>query len=209
MFTGSWFPDLKHQNLIVDWIVVSLQESQRTNQRPIISHVSIKKTTLIPSQHMIRLTAMIPGGSIGSIGVLRPSPQFLQQHDVLVAQAISRNEEGRTVMELLSPTFAPIIVHANEKVGMFHPMEATDEVCNLFDAHTITPTSSCCNYTSYSKLPIQDTLLEHKIHLLLARTEAKLDPPHQERLKCLLYHYHDVISTGGMTWEWLKLPSPL
>ena len=30
--------DLKHQNLIVDWIVVSLQESQRTNQRPTISH---------------------------------------------------------------------------------------------------------------------------------------------------------------------------
>ena len=138
---------------------------------------------------------MIAGGSIGSIGVLRPSPQFLQQHDVLVAQALSRNEEGRTVMELLNPTFAPIVVHANEKVGMFHPMEATDKVCNLFDAHTITPTSSCCNYTSYSKLPIQDTMLEHKIHLLLARTEAELDPPHQERLKCLLYHYCDVIST--------------
>ena len=83
-------------------------------------------------------------------------------------------------MELLNPTFAPIIVHDNEKVGMFHPMEATDEVCNLFGAHTITPTSSCCNYTSYSKLPIQDTMLEHKIHLLLARTKAKLDPPHQE-----------------------------
>ena len=87
-------------------------------------------------------------------------------------------------------------MHANEKVGMFHPMEATNEVCNLFDAHTITPTSSCCNYTSYSKLPIQDTMLEHKIHLLLARTEAELDPPHQERLKGLLYHYCDVISTG-------------
>ena len=83
---------------------------------------------------------MIAGGSIGSIRVLRLSSQFLQRHDVLVAEALSWNEEGRTVVELLNPTFAPIIVHANEKLGMFYPVEAhsTDEVCNLFDAHTIT-----------------------------------------------------------------------
>jgi hypothetical protein len=62
---------------------------------------------------------------------LDPAPKFLERHGILIAHSLFYRGTEKAVIQILNPSPATVLIHQNEKVGHFRPLEEAEVVCTL------------------------------------------------------------------------------
>ena len=65
------------------------------------------------------------------MGMVEPEPKFVDRHGLYVAHSLSMNRNGFITVQVLNPTFAPIVVHKSEKLGIFQPVQSGSQVHSI------------------------------------------------------------------------------
>ena len=81
----------------------------------------IAQTTTVPARHQMHVPARFALPSTieeDCTGILEPSPEFLERHDVLVARSLSTlsTRSERTMVRILNPSPTPATLYEGEKV---------------------------------------------------------------------------------------------
>ena len=65
--------------------------------------------------------------------MVEPKPEFIDRHGLYVAHSLSMNRNGFITVQVLNPTFAPIVIHKSEKLGLFQSVQWGSQVHSIWD----------------------------------------------------------------------------
>ena len=150
-------------------------------------HVAVSNTITIPARHQVWLEAEVASSSKemhDCMGMVEPEPEFVDRHGLYVAHSLSMNRNGFITVQVLNPTFAPIVVHKSEKLGIFQPVQSGSQV------HSI---ETKTNRATQQELPSSNVL--ETIATMKCSVEG-LTQSEQQKFGELLTNYADIISTG-------------
>ena len=68
-------------------------------------------------------------------GVLEPAVSFMGQQGLLIARSVCSMEHGGSVIRVLNPSPAPVMVYSNQKVGILQPLSKVEGVCAVEESH--------------------------------------------------------------------------
>ena len=184
---------LLHNRCVVDMhrqILLAGGESVRFDlstrqEMPSTCHVTLLESTTIPAASEVQLPVHLSGeeGVVmhPCLAVLDPSQEFSERHGVLIAHSLSYTGAEKTLVQVLNPSPAPVLVHRHEKIGRLLPLEGAQVVC------TVDPFPE-------RKLPTSRDI-EGAIEMLIEKAECPTASD-REQLQSLLLEFSDIISTG-------------
>ena len=176
--------DLKEQVLLAGGRSVSLCSQTCDGRTASVCHVTFLETTVVPAYCQMQLPASASKeGSVTGDVILEPEVAFVEQHGLVVAHSLARNVEGKTVVQLLNPSPAPVTVQKSTRVGVLRPLtEACVDVCVAKEAIGDVPDNATRRKTT-------DDVVQH-----LLSDVQDLDNSDKERLKSLLNEFKDILS---------------
>ena len=111
--------DLQRHVMITRGEEIPLQNT-RKEREAMACHVGVSNTITIPVRHQVWLEAELASSSMHDcMDMMEPEPKFVDMHGLYVAHSLSMNRNGFITVQVLNPTFAPIVVYKSEKLGIF------------------------------------------------------------------------------------------
>ena len=113
---------------------IPLQDARKKERGTMACHVAISNTITIPARHQVWLEAQLTTSSKemhDCMGMVEPEPKFIDRHGLYVSHSLSMNRNGFIAVQVLNPTFAPIVVHKSEKLGLFQPVQSESQVHSI------------------------------------------------------------------------------
>ena len=157
-------------------------ESQESNT---ICHVFFPETTVIPGQTEVELPLSLSTSTNQGTALLQPARAFVDKYSVLIAHSLTHTSTEKTMVRMLNPSFAPVTIYQNERVGELHPISAGK------------PESLCTIQQTRPGQPQRDpAMMERAVELLLPDS-PELKPADKEKLRVLLYEFSDIISVDN------------
>ena len=108
----------------------------------------------------------------------------MEQQGLLIARSVCSMEQGGSVIQVLNPSPAPVMVYSNQKVGILQPLCKVEGVCAVEESD-----SSNGEYRN------DQSTLEEAVKLMTARAKD-LSSTERENLQSLLFEFGAVISLG-------------
>ena len=56
------------------------------------------------------------------MAILEPAPKFIEKHGVLISHCLTLTSDQKTLVRVLNPFPAPVVIRRNEKVGKLAPL---------------------------------------------------------------------------------------
>ena len=158
-------------------------QSQEFHELMSVCHVSFSADIIIPGHCQMHIPVSHSQQRRGS-GVLEPTASFMEQQGLLIARSVCSMEQGGSVIRVLNPSPAPVMVYSNQKVGILQPLCKVEGVCAVEESD-----SSNGEYRN------DQSTLEEAVKLMTARAKD-LSSTERENLQSLLFEFGAVISLG-------------
>ena len=96
-----------------------------------VCRIFFPETTVLPGNSEVQLPLSLSTTTDQGMAILEPAPMFIEKHGVLIAHSLTLTGDQKTLVRVLNPSPAPVVIHQNKKVGKLVPLDQPDSVCTL------------------------------------------------------------------------------
>ncbi len=96
-----------------------------------VCHVFFQETTVLPGNSEVQLPLSLSDSSDQGMALLEPSQKFAEKHGVLIAHSLTLTGTKGTLVRILNPSPAAVVIHKNERAGKLLPIDQAASLCTL------------------------------------------------------------------------------